>query len=274
MCAGTDRKVTQSDSDSDTESKSSDGSGWAESSDSDSEDGIDADDVDEAIKIAAAQCWVTLGTLMEPEKVLQHSRERGVFETMTRLLYQSREVDDKIMAGRCLAFLWESADEYAQLEELVTDAETELELRNGLVCDDPDEVAALLLTLKEMSKDSLRNLKKKERKEQRSEFREIEDWIVKGEKPFTGSAEYSMRVQGAVVDVDSFARLNIVDTLKRVLGSGFHSSLRAYPVVRDILEVDEVTAAMDGDGLQEKVGRQRTFSHRTLYLPCGHYYTL
>ena len=39
-------------------------------------------------------------------------------------------------------------------------------------------------------------------------------------------------MQGADVDIESFSMRVIVDALREVLGTGFHSSLRLYPVVK------------------------------------------
>lgn len=55
----------------------------------------------------------------------------------------------------------------------------------------------------------------------------IEDWVLKGEPP-----EESMRMQGATLEVASFRELHVVEALKQVLGTGFHSALRMFPVVK------------------------------------------
>ena len=135
------------------------------------------------------------------------------------------------------------------------------------------------IAIKQISKDSSKRISKKDRKEQRAEFRVIEDFVVscayyervclfdplcelvlssvvtrfvsrllmaayfsqvnliiklflvskqlKGEAP-----EESMRMQGAVLELNSFKELHIVETLRTVLGTGFHSALRLYPVVK------------------------------------------
>ena len=79
-----------------------------------------------------------------------------------------------------------------------------------------------------ISKESSKRISKKDRKEQRGEFRAIEDWLLKGE----ALSEAPQRMQGAVLEVTSFKDLRTVDALRCVLGTGFHSSLRMYPVVK------------------------------------------
>lgn len=39
-------------------------------------------------------------------------------------------------------------------------------------------------------------------------------------------------MQGAVVEVRGFAKTRVVDAIKLLLGSGFHSALRMFPVVK------------------------------------------
>ena len=51
------------------------------------------DEISFEVKAQAAQCWVLLATLMPVELVLAHSRRRGVFSALTRLLYDSRYCD-------------------------------------------------------------------------------------------------------------------------------------------------------------------------------------
>lgn len=58
-------------------------------------------------------------------------------------------------------------------------------------------------------------------------FRDCEDWIVNGEKPYE-----SVRMQGAVIECTSFTTLSLLEELRTVLGDGFHSALKNYPVVR------------------------------------------
>lgn len=82
------------------------------------------------------------------------------------------------------------------------------------------------LVIKQTGNNSSKRTHKKDRKEQRSEFRLVEDLIFRGEGP-----EESLRMQGAVLEVTTFRELAVVEALKATLGSGFHSSLRLYPVV-------------------------------------------
>jgi hypothetical protein len=51
--------------------------------------------------------------------------------------------------------------------------------------------------------------------------------VVNGEHP-----EESVRMQGAVVEAASFATIRLLGELREVLGDGFQSSLKVYPILR------------------------------------------
>lgn len=239
----------------------SDNSGWDESSSDDSQGvGNEEDEISFEVKAQAAQCWVLLATLMPVELVLAHSRRRGVFSALTRLLYDSRDTDHKVAAGRALAFLWEVGEEYREVvKERQNDRDNNCECEDwdihSALCSSHNEVAEFIRTLQAISKNSLKKISKKERKEQKAEFRDIEDWVVKRESPFEGQGDSQIRMQGAVIEVDTFARQTLVGFLRQVLGSGFHHSLHSFPVVRDLMEVGTVTNHKDGDGLTAKVDK-------------------
>ena len=231
------------------------------------------------LKVQAAECWVLLSTVMSPETILQHARERGVFHRLVQLVYDAKsDPEQKATAGRALAYLWEVAEEYYsrnELEEIDIEEENiafSSSSRNDVrrrtmsisenghqenlgkyICNDEEEITEFFNNLKEMSKGSLKNISKKTRKEQRSEFRDIEDKIIKGENPFTNKANASIRMQGTEIIIDSFAKLNIINRLKSVLVSGFHSSLNAYPVLRDLLELNDLNCDNDAVDTSRKV---------------------
>ncbi len=83
----------------------------------------------------------------------------------------------------------------------------------------------LIIEIRDIISDNSKKTSKKNKKEQRAEFRDIDNWISNGERPHE-----TIRMQGAEIEVNSFGKQRIVEALKEVLGSGFHSSLRLYPV--------------------------------------------
>uniref|UniRef100_A0A7S3M9H0 Interferon-related developmental regulator N-terminal domain-containing protein n=1 Tax=Spumella elongata TaxID=89044 RepID=A0A7S3M9H0_9STRA len=203
-----------------------------------------------SLRSAAAEAWVLLATLRTPEEVLTHSQGEGdsILEPLLELLQfhdgTGNNIEVKVTAGKALAFLWEVASE---AEGGAGASPTEL---GTSLCSDPNTVQQILETIKQISKDSSKRISKKDRKEQRAEFRVIEDFVLKGEPP-----EESLRMQGAVLELNSFKELHIVETLRTVLGTGFHSALRLYPVVKDVLGVEYLTDHMDGAGDDNKVNK-------------------
>lgn len=54
--------------------------------------------------------------------------------------------------------------------------------------------------------------------------------------------EEVLRMQGADVTVHGFGQNVVAEALREVLGSGFHSALVAFPVVREILDVEYLSS--------------------------------
>lgn len=191
------------------------------------------------MKAKAIECWVLLASHLPEHEVLERAREGEVFETITNLLDNAtNDINMKVSAGRAIAFLWETAHS--------SDDQVSFEQLGHLLCDNPrivDEALNgkqnlyflyilylsinLCIVIQKMSGESSKKVSKKIKKEQRAEFRDIESWIFHQEYPIE-----RIKMQGAEIEVDSFAKSRVVETLRQVLESGFHSALRMYPVVK------------------------------------------
>jgi len=176
--------------------------------------------------VRALQCWVLLGGTQEDSEVLEHSCDR-IFAGVSRILYDDDDLEGRILAGQCLAYLYEVADRIN-----VTEADNTASALAPLVCNNPGVASRTLDVLQQMAKESSKRISKRDRKELHAAFRDIESWIVEGETPSS-----SVRLQGAIVEMNSFQKLVLMDCLKKVLGDGFQGSLRVYPVLKDILEI-------------------------------------
>lgn len=132
------------------------------------------------LKARAAECWVLLAIAAatgEGELVLERSRRR-VFEALVELLDESAgSTEIRITAGRVIAFLWETA------AEVSGDPSASAIDLGRLLCNHSSMVEQLLRSLQDVVRESSKRISKKDRKEQRSEFRDIEDWVVKGDPP-------------------------------------------------------------------------------------------
>ncbi|KAJ1433359.1 interferon-related developmental regulator-domain-containing protein [Ochromonadaceae sp. CCMP2298] len=196
-----------------------------------------------AVRAAAADAWALLATLRSGADVLASCRGDwgSLLQPLNVILTSgASSIEAKVSAGKCLAYMWELADE----------ASPGLETADSglLLCDDPEIIQETLNAVKTITKESSKRISKKDRKEQRAEFRDIEEWLLQGEAPSD-----SLRVQGAVLEIKSFGYMRLVEALKEVLGSGFHSSLRMFEVVRDMLGVEHMTDDMDGAGEDRRV---------------------
>jgi hypothetical protein len=194
------------------------------------------------IKAKALDCWVLLGSHLSEHELLERTHDNEIFELITGLLESAtNDIHMKVACGRTIAFLWETAhnsNESLSFEEL-----GHLLCYNSRIVDETLNrkskfpvfhlVSFELLFLsscaviRSISVDSSKKVSKRNKKEQRAEFRDIENWIDNREFP-----DESIRMQGAEIIVDSFGKERVVESLKTVLESGFHSSLRMYPVVK------------------------------------------
>ena len=111
------------------------------------------------------------------------------------------------------------------------------------ICEDPNMVSQTLALLQRVSKENSKRFSKKDRKEQRLAFRDIEAFICDGEKP-----EDTIRMQGCVLEVNTFARICLLEQLRFYLGDGFPSSPKNFPIVKEILEIKNLNDFNDGDG--------------------------
>mmetsp|Transcript_30098 Transcript_30098/g.28762 ORF Transcript_30098/g.28762 Transcript_30098/m.28762 type:complete len:432 (-) Transcript_30098:28-1323(-) len=186
-----------------------------------------------SLKARAAASWSLLASINSTAGVLIRCKER-IFEAVVEL-FEDSEVDVKISAGTTFAFLFEIAD------SVIPDVDYTI---SGLqLCDNPSKILQSVTLLQQIAKESSKRISKKDKKEQRAAFRDVEDWIVNGERPYE-----SIRMQGAVIECKDFATQRLLEDLKGILGDGFHSSLKVFPVVKDILGVLHITDNMDGNG--------------------------
>ena len=56
-------------------------------------------------------------------------------------------------------------------------------------------------------------------------------------------------MQGCVLEVETFAKICLLEQLKAVLGDGFPSSPKNFPIVQEILEIKNLNDFNDGDGV-------------------------
>jgi hypothetical protein len=189
---------------------------------------------------------------MSSAAVLGQCNER-VFPAVLALM-QGGSTDVKVSGGECLAFLWEVAIE-AGGEDLGT---AECEEIGAVLHEDEDLVAVAIQLVNDISKEHSKKISKKDRKEQRSAYRLLADWILRNDRP-----EESVRMGGGTVEATSFARFRLLDMLRLILGDAFQTALRAFPILRSVLEVEHFTMDfMDGGGEDRIVEKGSTRSKK------------
>ena len=111
-----------------------------------------------------------------------------------------------------------------------------------LIAPDEDTVFRALHLLRETARESSKHISKKNRKEIRSGFRSLEEWVIDGAAP-----SETVTFNGAVVTCTCFAEIRRLDLLRVVVADGLPAVLRNFEVACDLLEVD-------GGDLSEHVG--------------------
>lgn len=200
------------------------------------------DEIGDLPFIQACRSWVLLSSCEEDETILKRSRDR-VFTGVSRILEYATEIEGRVAAGHCLAYLFEVA------------------YRANPDCDNPYDVSDILSVnpsvfqrtldaLDAIAKESSKRVSKKDKKEQRAVFRDIKHVIFERISPKT-----SIRFSGATVTPGTFQEHALLDDLKSVLGDGFQTALRSYPVACEILEIDFFDATPDEENVKGRKGK-------------------
>ena len=193
-------------------------------------------DGNDLLCFTAIKSWILLASIMPLENIIDSSKDR-IFDAIN-LLLDADDIDVKIAAGTLLAFMYELVEE----NELCPEG-TDMHTVGLQICEDPNMVSQTLALLQRVSKENSKRFSKKDRKEQRLAFRDIEAFICDGEKP-----EDTIRMQGCVLEVNTFARICLLEQLRFYLGDGFPSSPKNFPIVKEILEIKNLNDFNDGDG--------------------------
>jgi hypothetical protein len=214
----------------------------------DDEDGvlsIDIDEVSEELRVQAVRSWCLLAGLLPAGEVVTRSRERVFVALLGMVLDAGTSSDTKQVAGEALAFCFECASAVSG------DAQDAASLGETL-CAVPELVQRTLTALQQAARESSRYISKKDRKEQRSAFREIVSYVVDGDAP-----EESVRFTGADFTARSFRELRLLGDLRRVLSDCFERGLVVYPLVLELIGLDPTEMQEVLSGTQVAKGSDR-----------------
>jgi len=164
-----------------------------------------------ALQIAALSAWTLLYTLLPPGRAMNSLESNlDLFET----LLDAGNVDLRIATGEAVVVLFESAFDHDE------DSATDL-------------VEMLVPRITELAKDSHKYRSKKDRKEQKSSFRDILKYIEDNEE-FYEKVAISKREK---LEITSWAMKKQYDQMCKVLASGMNMHLSENELIRSIFSL-------------------------------------
>lgn len=181
-----------------------------------------------AMHASALMSWSLLLTVQPNSAVYSLTERYG--QKISELL-ESPDVDLRIAAGEAIAIMYEICQEM--------DDEFELENHNSLI----DK-------LKLLATDAQKFRAKKDRRVQRSSFRDILKSIEEGERPHV-----VVRFGRERLTINSWCSKRQYDALCLVLGSGMNLHLTENDLVRDIFELGSPLSGLDGSVKLSKFAR-------------------
>jgi len=196
----------------------------------------------QGLHATALSCWGLLLTLLSSGEV--HRRAAKWLKNMTGLLHSS-DVDLRITAGESIALILEFA--YDHDEEY-----------------QPEGLSDLVHILKDLATDSSKSKSKKDRKEQRSSFRDILRGVEEGDGP-----SESIKFSREQMYLDSWYKKLQYDWFCKVLGTGMNLHLSSNYMLREIFELGAPINEFDNNSgsklskAERNAANQLTFKLRT-----------
>jgi len=176
---------------------------------------------------AALSTWSLLLTVLPAQHIYKLSQIHvgGLVQ-----LLDSTDVDVRIGAGEAIALIYEGARQYDEDFGFADSGSGDDERSDGGAASPSlDQVDDLCLKLRQLATDSNKYRAKKDRKQQRSSFRDILRAIEENESP-----EIRVKFGREVLDIDSWSCKQQYDSLCQVLGSGMNLHLAQNELVREI----------------------------------------
>lgn len=170
----------------------------------------------------ALNVWSLLLTVLPAQHIYKLSQIQ--IQGLVRLL-DSTDVDLRIGAGEAIALIYEGArqfDEDFGFDTEDVDGQSELSPSS-------EQVDNLCVKLRQLATDSNKYRAKKDRKQQRSSFRDILRAIEENECP-----EIRVKFGRETLDIDSWSCKHQYDSLCQILGSGMNFHLAQNELVREI----------------------------------------
>lgn len=182
--------------------------------------------------------WSLLLTLQSSGEVY---RMANTMVTKLRGLLLSNDVELRITAGEAIALILEFAYDY--------DEEFELE-----------ELESLIASLRELATDSNKSRSKKDRKEQRSSFRDILRGVEEGDPP-----NEKVKFGQEVLFLDCWYKKIQYEWFCKPLGSGMNLHLNCNYMLREIFEMGAPLPAFDATTSQRPSKTERNAANQLAF---------
>jgi len=179
-----------------------------------------------AMHTAALTSWTLLMSMMSPMKCYKtlESRIANFLE-----LLSSPDVDLRIAVGEAIVVLFENAIDNEGLEDEAFEV-----------------VGEAVVAMKELAKDSHKYRSKKDKKEQKSSFRDIIRYIDDNDE-FYEKISFG---HGESLEIDNWAQKKQFDALRKALGSGINVQLAQNPLLREIFQLGAVVVEFDKEEMR------------------------
>ena len=173
----------------------------------------------QALHCAALSSWSLLLTLLTSGDVFRIATTQ--VSSLRGLLYSS-DVDLRITAGESLALVLEFAYDYDSQYE-------------------PNDLEGLIVAVRQLATDSNKSRSKKDRKEQRSSFRDVLRGVEEGEPP-----SQKVKFGREVLRLDTWFAVLQYQWFCKILGPGINLHLAANHMLREIFELGNPLPTLDG----------------------------
>lgn len=196
----------------------------------------------QALHCSALAGWCLLLTLQTSGEVFRIANRS--IQNLSGLLGSS-DVDLRITAGEAIALILEFAYDYDEEYE-------------------PDQLMNLIEILKNLATDCSKSRSKKDRKEQRSSFRDVLKGVEEGDCP-----SENVKFGREVVRLDCWYKKIQYNWFCKVLGSGMNLHLQSNYMLREIFELGaplpifDVNSASKQSKSERNAANQLAFKHRT-----------
>ena len=173
----------------------------------------------QALHCAALSSWSLLLTLLTSGDVFRLATTQ--VSSLRGLLYSS-DVDLRITAGESLALVLEFAYDYDSQYE-------------------PNDLEGLIVAVRQLATDSNKSRSKKDRKEQRSSFRDVLRGVEEGEPP-----SQKIKFGREVLRLETWFAVLQYQWFCKILGPGINLHLASNHMLREIFELGNPLPTLDG----------------------------